>query len=151
MDFRLATLNDCDLIFRWANDQLVRRNAFNSGNIDYESHCKWYSSKMKSPTVRIIIFFEREQPVGQLRLELIKQEILIDYSVDEAYRGKGLGVEILKLAKKISLTYFSENFDLVGKVMKYNEVSKHAFARAGYEESEEESYYVYRWNAANQY
>ena len=39
---RKANENDVDTYFRWTNDEEVRRNSFNTTQINYDNHVAWF-------------------------------------------------------------------------------------------------------------
>ncbi len=97
--FRFAKESDTDLYFKWANDNLVRSNSFNQNKVEYENHIKWFSSKLNSKDAYFYFFLNEENiPVGQVRIDKSENEAVIGISIDEAFRGKSLGSEMLKQA-----------------------------------------------------
>src|SRR6185436_6613216 len=98
LHFRFANESDVDLYFKWANDSLVRENSFNQKLISYEDHVKWFKSKLASNDCLFYLFLNEENvPVGQVRIDK-NDEIVVGITVDEKFRGKSLGVEMLKMA-----------------------------------------------------
>ena len=55
---RLASGGDLVTIFEWSNDNLVRKNSFNSDEIKLEEHTKWYLNKIMIP--RLIFKVNRQ-------------------------------------------------------------------------------------------
>ena len=87
---------DEDLLFNWRNDPEVRANAFNTDEINLENHRKWFANKLADEKCKIYIFESfGEYPIGQVRLELLEDKWMIDYSIDSRYRGIGLGEKII--------------------------------------------------------
>lgn len=123
-----ARKEDCNLLFNWANEDLVRENSFDSNEIVYEDHCNWFTKKLESPESLIFIVKDEPHSIGVIRLEKTDNDsMLINYSVDVKYRQQGYGTKILNLMK--------ENFPnqtLIGKVKKNNISSIRAFENAGY-------------------
>lgn len=97
LSFREANINDIDLLFEWVNDLDVRKNSINTDYIDYESHKIWFDKSIKNTETLIYIFFIKSVPIGQVRLERDKNYYKIDYSVENKYRGKGIGTAMIKL------------------------------------------------------
>lgn len=94
---RRATIEDLLLYFNWANDASVRQNAINQEMIHLENHTKWFESRVNSEKSFLYVFEQDEIPVGQVRFDINEDVAEIDYSVDENFRGKGLGKKILSL------------------------------------------------------
>lgn len=91
LNYRLATTDDAQLLFNWANDPAVRSNALNTEPIVWENHVKWLTSRLASGKCHIFIFEKDGKPVGQVRMDEHDDDFVIDYSVDPAYRGMGYG------------------------------------------------------------
>ena len=67
---RRATRNDLGLYFSWVNDPLVRSVSLQSSPISFEDHCRWFSSRLSSNNVILLILSDSlGSPVGQIRFE----------------------------------------------------------------------------------
>lgn len=97
---REAQIQDRDLLFQWANDALVRQNAFHTEQIPYEKHIKWYDNMMQNPFVYQYILCDGELPVGQLRLDIKKTTAVIDYSIAQNKRAWDLDIKSLCWQKR---------------------------------------------------
>lgn len=93
---RPAQLKDAKLLFQWANDPTVRQNALNQKEILWKEHLKWFEKKLNSEHSNIYIYSLNDAPVGQVRLDKVRDRWEIDYSVQNSYRGMGLGKLMLK-------------------------------------------------------
>lgn len=131
---RIGEEDDIDLLFEWANDPDVRKNAFHTEAIPYETHQKWFKNLMQDDTQVQYIFMVDEKPAGQIRLSLSDEEAVIDYSIAPDMRGRGYGKVMLELVREeVGRTYpFVRT--LIGKVKKGNLASANCFAACGYEE-----------------
>ncbi|MDP1801970.1 MAG: GNAT family N-acetyltransferase [Bacteroidota bacterium] len=113
--FRKAKIEDAQLYFNWANDKIVRANSFNQTEIGYEQHVKWFASKLNSTDCFFYLFLnEQDIPVGQVRIDKTNDEVVIGISIDENYRGKGFGLQMLNLATEDYLKQFPQ-----AKIMAY--------------------------------
>lgn len=130
---REATMQDMDLIYKWANDPEVRINSFNSESIQYDTHVKWYNRIMADESVLQFILMDDDMPVGQIRLNLDGAEAEIGYSIATEYRGKGYGHIILQLIIKEVKKKHPEIKSLVAKVKPGNIASNKLFEHEGYE------------------
>jgi len=136
---REANVNDCELLFKWANDRTVRLNSNSPDPIEWHNHEAWFQNKLSALNTKIFIFQSvQNQSLGQLRLDYIEGEWLIDYSVDSKYRGLGLGKEIVKLA-----LLEIPNGVFKAQVKKKNISSLKVFQSLGFtlEQSTEDSYF----------
>lgn len=147
LHFRLAGESDVDLYYEWANDILVRQNSFNQNPVTYENHVKWFHSKLTSKECFFYLFMNGEnRPVGQVRIDKKGDEVIIGVSIDEAFRGKSLGVEMIE---KSSLDYLQKHpFEtLVAYIKVENTASNTIFKKAGFIDEEvvvEQGYKSYK-------
>ena len=124
----IATFDNAELLFDWANDNTVRRNSLSTRGILWEEHLKWFGSKLHSQS-KIYLLYNDKIPVGQIRFDFINEFWVIDYSIDEKYRGKGFGKIILELAIK----KFKKGDTLKAKVKNENISSLKIFQKIGFE------------------
>lgn len=134
LTFRKATLADTKLYFDWANDSSVREQSYNTNTIDFESHKKWFESKVEDHSCMLLLFQNEEKlNVGQIRIQKENEkEALIGISIAAEHRGKGLAKEMLFLASD----YFLENnkgYLIKAYIKEQNRSSKQAFEKAGFE------------------
>ncbi|MFW5887042.1 MAG: UDP-2,4-diacetamido-2,4,6-trideoxy-beta-L-altropyranose hydrolase [Bacteroidota bacterium] len=94
---RNAEIKDTGTYFLWANNKSVRRNAINPEKIEYNNHIQWFKSKLGSKESFLYIFEKENSAIGQVRFDKIDSTYIVDYSIDEKFRGKGFGTSILKL------------------------------------------------------
>jgi len=133
--FRLATMDDMDLIYKWANEPLVRANSFKSDPIPYENHVKWYTALLEDcNTIIQLIFVSENKPIGQCRLKVIDGIAEIGYSLDFDSRGRGQSVIMIN-----HLTEWLENnrpdvISIIAKVKPENKASIATFLRCDYSE-----------------
>lgn len=141
-----VTRNDMDLLYEWANDSEVRKNAFHTEPIPYENHVKWFAKMLADVSVHQYILYQEEVPVGQIRLNVEDGEALIDYSISAKHRGKGYGSALLELVKKrIATDKISNVTKLVGQVKYENTASARAFEKCGFSKLEMAEYIQYEF------
>jgi len=131
ISFRFANETDVDTYFNWANDPLVRKNSFNQDKVEYENHVKWFHSKLNSPNCFLYFFQVKDEKVGQVRIDRSGDEIVIGISIDEAFRGRSAGVEMLKLS---SNDYLARNpaAEIIAYIKRENISSYSIFKKAGF-------------------
>ena len=130
MHLRPARADDMMLYFRWVNDPVVRKNAFQSEPIDFATHRGWFAQALSRSDVSMYVLEVESVPVGQVRLTWQGITALIAYSVADEHRRHGYGKALLELVeKKVSV-----GTCLVGQVKKDNAASRHVFVSLGYEE-----------------
>lgn len=147
LHFRFADKGDMDLYFRWANDPLVRLNSYDPVPIPYENHINWFNKKVVSGSCFFYLFFNEEnEPVGQVRIDKSQVEIVIGISIDEAFRGKSLGAEMLEKSSNHYLQQYP-SATVVAYIKVENTPSCNIFKKAGFTDEEivtEQGYKSYK-------
>ena len=133
LNFRKAELEDVKLYFDWVNDQEVREQSFDNHLIDFDSHIKWFKSKLVDNSCFMLIFQNNiMNPIGQVRIEnTIQSGAIISISISKEHRGNGYAKDMIK----ISSDYFFKNTNqiIINAFIKESNVSsKYAFEKAGY-------------------
>ena len=142
LSLRPVLSSDCELLFKWKNDPIVRNSAFNTQIVRKEEHESWFSCAIKNSEIKIFILEADGVPVGQVRLNRNGNVGTIDYSIDEHYRGKGLGKKIISLVEnEMKKTGFVSV--LKAEVKKDNISSQKVFEHLEYAKSEEENFFSY--------
>ncbi len=140
LSYRQATKADSLTYLTWANDPLVRAQSFNSEVIDSVAHEAWFIRRLQDPHTHLLLFNEGERAVGQVRLQIAKQEAVIGYSVAESARGAGYGLAMLHFAQNHLQRQRSEVNRIVGYVKRSNTPSLITFRRLGYREADTDDY-----------
>jgi len=129
---RNAASEDSSLLFNWANDPQTRQNAFSTAAIPWETHQRWFQSKLASGETKIFIAGVDEIPMAQIRFELEGNgSWKISFSIDPAWRGRGLAAHILKIGVK-SMRALGKTGPFFGEVKPDNVPSWRAFETAGF-------------------
>lgn len=132
MELRYVTIDDEKLIYNWANDPEVRRNAINTEFIDWNRHQVWFQNKLNAENSKMYIAEINNQAVGQIRFDIEQNKYIIDYSISAYERGKGYGFLIVKeginCIKK--LTSCINSFE--ANVKPDNGASKRVFDKLGF-------------------
>jgi len=129
LKIRMATMDDAELLFRWANDPETRKNSFNSNIIRWEDHIKWLNSKIYDPKSNIYILTLDNSPIGTTKTEQTSDTI-IGITVAPEYRGKGLGSAMIK--KTCEKYWESNDNDIFAYIKSMNVKSKNVFEKAGF-------------------
>ncbi|HEY1037870.1 MAG TPA: GNAT family N-acetyltransferase [Bacteroidia bacterium] len=132
LKMRMASEADTELYYSWANDALVRQNSFATGEIDHNTHVNWFHNKLKSPDCFFYLFTDAQiTPAGQVRIDNSKGEIVIGISIDEQFRGKGLGVQMLNIACSDYLQKFPDR-EIIAYIKEENIASFKQFRKADF-------------------
>lgn len=134
LSLREADIKDAELLFNWANEINVRTNSINQEPIIWENHLKWFTKKLNDSETKILILISEDKLLGQIRIDLVDSYWNIDYSIDNQFRGKGLGKEIVKLV----LNKY-EDYKFKATVKKQNKASIKVFANLGFKKEQIES------------
>lgn len=143
---RKAEWADVDLLFEWANDSEVRNNSFNTADIKYEEHKRWFDNCMLDKYVDIYVCCLDADPVGQIRLNYNDKTAVISYSIAKKSRGQGFGKIIIKLIEAEVIVNHPEVKFLFGSVKLENIASQKIFEDNGFERElveDENKYFNY--------
>lgn len=133
ISLREAVELDEILLLGWANDPSVRNNSFNCEKISAACHHKWFSAGLKnSNRLHCIALNEESCPVGQIRFDRRKKDIEIDFSLDPAIRGRGIGPELLKTGLIYLKNKWGSGYNVIGNVLINNIASSKSFQRSGF-------------------
>lgn len=101
LHMRRVRHEDCDLIYRWINDPVVRANSFSPEKISRDEHNRWFASVLADPmTIYYIAEDGKNNPVGQARFRIGSEDAVISVLVGADYRGKRMGSALIRLATR---------------------------------------------------
>jgi UDP-2,4-diacetamido-2,4,6-trideoxy-beta-L-altropyranose hydrolase len=132
LNFRHVRESDCRLVWGWINDPYVRLQSFQQAPIPLEEHKKWFFSMLSNPNLVYYIAQDKnDNPIGQVRFNIDRQEAVISILLDSNYRGRNIGIDLIRQSTK---KFFIETpVNTVNAYVKCsNQVSYRAFIRAGY-------------------
>ena len=135
----MATAQDAELLWRWANDPSVRANSFDSRPIPYDAHVTWLERRLTDPSARIWILEEDGQPAGQVRYERDGEVATVGISIDVEHRGHGDAKDLLERTAPLACSELNVSV-LVALILINNVASKRAFERAGFVRTREEDH-----------
>jgi FlaA1/EpsC-like NDP-sugar epimerase/RimJ/RimL family protein N-acetyltransferase len=125
--------NDSLDILNWRNHSNARRASRNKSEITYESHREWFDKVIKDPNIKIFVFSDRDQKIGQVRFNKNGDNAEVSITVNPEFYGKGYGYLILKTA---IAKYFNNGniIALVAEIQTDNISSIKIFKKAGFKE-----------------
>lgn len=141
LKIRLAKNSDAKIIFDLSNDKLVRVNSFNSMQILWEEHVKWFSEKLNNQNcIFYLVVDDKDNFVGQVRFDKIKEEnsFIVSISLSVDFRGKGLALQVLQIAMDELSKVHTFKF-LYANIKEENTSSLKLFLKAGYKIFKKES------------
>ena len=71
MKLRKAVMDDAELILKWRNDEMTRRNSFSSDVISMDNHVKWLERKFSDNKCLMYILEDDGAAVGHIRLDIL--------------------------------------------------------------------------------
>ncbi len=96
---RPAQAQDCARIWRWRNDSETRRASFDSAEIPWVLHERWFFESLDREDRRIYIIAVKSLSQGVARLDIAGLEAAVSIHLAPAWRGKGVGpIALRKLA-----------------------------------------------------
>jgi RimJ/RimL family protein N-acetyltransferase len=122
---------DCQLIWKWANDPLTRKFSFSSAPIPWEEHVAWFQTKLTDRQCIFHIVQRGSKPIGQIRFQIEGKEAIISVSIAPDQRGRGFSSQIIRLGS-INL-FYTTSVKVINAFIKHGNVaSERAFSKAGY-------------------
>lgn len=146
INLRKVKPEDVDLLFKWANDEVVRKNSFNQNKITYEEHQSWFEEKLNNKKSCIYILLKNKNPIGQIRVDIDKGVGEIDYSIIKNERGNGYGTLLLELLIDKVEQNDLEIKKIIGEVKKTNKASEMSFLKADFKKIEKIKYNIFYYN-----
>ena len=132
LELREATLADADLLREWRNDPIVRHHSFNQQIVEADAHRGWLEKKLGANSeTKIWILMSDGAPAGQARYDRSGGTAEVSVSIDDRFRGRGLGVAILRMSAPRACSEL-EVREIRALVKPTNQASFAAFARAGF-------------------
>ncbi len=128
---RLAELKDIDTYYKWVNEDSVRKLSFNTKKISYHEHQIWFKNKLNDQNCFMYVFYTHIE-IGQVRIQKItNNDAIINISLDDKFRGRGYGVQMLNM----SIQIFRKSFPTIvinAYIKIENIASKNIFEKSGF-------------------
>jgi len=128
---RKLNYDDIHILYRWANNTLIRKNSFHNKYINLKTHKSWFKSNFTKNTT--IYFYETylNNEIGIVRFTKKKSIHYIHFNIEPALFSLGYGLKIVKL----SLSNFmrKNKTKVYGKVLNKNMSSKKIFEKLNFD------------------
>lgn len=128
---REANTKDANIVLEWRNDPLTRNGSFSKKYIDMKTHIEWFNSKLSDENCSMFILMDRDEDVGQLRIDRVNDVGEISYMIAPDKRNQGYGKKIIELSESVVADDIKA---LMGLVDNENEPSKQCFKSNHYAE-----------------
>lgn len=119
--------------YAWANDPAVRRSALTTREITWDEHAQWFADRLASRDCHLFVLMAHGLPVGQARFDAVDGVARLDYSIDEAVRGRGWGQVLL--ARSVMALRDIGPVEVVADVREDNAASVATLTRVGFRPS----------------
>ena len=129
---RKATIEDCQLLWKWANDLDVRQSAFRSDFIALDEHERWFLDKLIDYNCIQFVAYDRcNRAIGQVRFDVRDDKADVDVSVNKDNRGTGYGACLISkgidaLVQQVKINTFN------AYIKSDNQASIRSFEQAGF-------------------
>ena len=149
-ELREVTVFDALTLYRWRNDPLVLEQSGNTKPVTWYEHFEWLDKVLKSPDYKLWIFEVDNNPVGQIRFSREDNLAVLSYSISLFPRGRGYGVDMVRMGTRLVLQEWSEVHTLWANVKWTNIASLKTLQSAGWQldiyekRTESASLYYYR-------
>jgi UDP-2,4-diacetamido-2,4,6-trideoxy-beta-L-altropyranose hydrolase len=131
---RMATMDDCETIYKWRNAEETRRHIFNSGLISLDEHRRWLIESLENSNRQILIAELCGRSAGVLRYDISGRLAVISIYTVPGTKGYGIGTQIIRTGSKWLRRHFPDIHKIQAKVLPENVLSKKAFVNAEYTE-----------------
>jgi len=131
---RQATFEDAHDIFNLANDDVIRKNSFKPGKIEWEHHLEWLKEKLVDSNCSFFIVECLGQLAGQVRFDVTSQQggAVVNISLKKNMRGLGLSPVVINESTE-KLMKLREDVKLIRAYVKAENIaSMKAFEKAGF-------------------
>jgi len=128
--FREVNQSDLQLLFEWRNDDLVRKQSFNTEVVNFKNHTKWFKNMLIQDHYRSYIFEINKESVGLVKLESLDLFTKIGISINKNFRGKGLAPIILRIGCEEHFKY--SDLPIHAYIKTTNTASISSFKNAGF-------------------
>jgi UDP-2,4-diacetamido-2,4,6-trideoxy-beta-L-altropyranose hydrolase len=128
---RPASAADCERVWSWRNDPETRAASFESAEIPWDTHVRWFGDALRREDRRILVVEADGEPAGTMRLDIASAEATVSIHLAREWRGRGVGTRAL--AALADLAFGELGIDrLLASVKPDNYASLAAFAHAGF-------------------
>jgi spore coat polysaccharide biosynthesis predicted glycosyltransferase SpsG/L-amino acid N-acyltransferase YncA len=127
-----ARPGDARLVWEWTNDPETRAMSFETDEIAWPDHERWFATQLANPDARMFLAATAEgAPVGQVRFARDAAELVIGVSVAADQRGRGFAAPLINAGVARARRELARA-PIVAYIRPENERSQRAFVDAGF-------------------
>jgi spore coat polysaccharide biosynthesis protein SpsF len=124
-----ASINDGSFFYELRNEKSARKNFFNTKNIKYNDHLKWYKKKIKKKNaIFLVALSNNSEKIGTVRYETNKIFTDISINISKKFRNLGFGSKIIKESEK----FLKKKAIIISRIKSNNKSSIKIFKRNNY-------------------
>jgi spore coat polysaccharide biosynthesis protein SpsF len=124
-----ASINDGSFFYELRNEKSARKNSFNTKNIKYNDHLKWYKKKIKKKiAIFLVALSNNSEKIGTVRYETNKIFTDISINISKKFRNLGFGSKIIKESEK----FLKKKAIIISRIKSNNKSSIKIFKRNNY-------------------
>ena len=124
-----ASINDASFFYELRNEKSARKNFFNTKNIKYNDHLKWYEKKIKKKNaIFLVALSNNSEKIGTVRYETNKIFTDISINISKKFRNLGFGSKIIKESEK----FLKKKTIIISRIRSNNKSSIKIFKRNNY-------------------
>ena len=129
ISFRLATIDDTDIMFEWQSQLETRRYARTQIVPSHDEHTKWVKDTISNPDKLLLLIIHNRKPSGVLRFDNMNEPDTSEVSIfiEPTKHGLGIASIALKLGRALK-----PHDTIFGHVHPDNIASHKLFKTAGY-------------------
>jgi len=131
---RAAEPHDCERVWVLRNEEDVRRASFDSTEIPWVLHERWFFESLERGDRKIYVIVVRGRTEGVARLDIVRGEATVSVYLAPEWRGKGVGPIALRKLGVIAFRDLKLR-RLVASVKDDNHASRAAFKKAKFTET----------------
>ena len=129
IEIRKATVKDAVFFYELRNEKSARKNFFNTKNIKYNDHLKWYEKKIKKKNaIFLVALSNNSEKIGTVRYETNKIFTDISINISKKFRNLGFGSKIIKESEK----FLKKKTIIISRIRSNNKSSIKIFKRNNY-------------------
>jgi RimJ/RimL family protein N-acetyltransferase len=129
IQIRKALVKDARFFYELRNEKTARKNFFDTKDIKYNDHLKWYKNKLKKKNVIFLVaLISASKKIGTIRYETDKIFTDISINISKEFRNHGYGSKIIKLSEK----FLKKKIIIISRIKNKNKVSVKIFKKNNY-------------------
>jgi len=129
IQIRKASVKDARFFYELRNEKTARKNSFDTKDIKYKDHLKWYKNKLKKKNVIFLVaLISDSKKIGTVRYETDKIFTYISIHISKKYRNLGYGSKIIKKSEK----FLKKKLVIISRIKNKNKASVKIFKKNNY-------------------